>query len=149
MRKLWVLILAIAAFGVFAAGASSASANSITPSCNGSPCSTDWYDTSVDLTWDVSPAPDTSNGCDEVTVGETDSNGEDHTCSATWTDGDPVDPVTVTLKADLTDPSVDGATPSESANSNGWFNSPLTFDFFGSDDLSGIGPCSQNVPYNG
>jgi hypothetical protein len=149
MRKLWLLILAIAASALFATAAAPASANSITASCNGSPCSTDWYDTAVDLSWNVTPTPDTSDGCDEVTVGETDADGVDHTCSATWSEGDAVDPVTVTLKVDLTDPSVDGANADRPADSNGWFNHTVTFDFFGSDDLSGIGPCSQNLSYSG
>ncbi|HEY7632957.1 MAG TPA: hypothetical protein VH817_19785 [Thermoleophilaceae bacterium] len=151
MRKLWVLILAVTAFGLTAIAAAPASADTITPVCNGTVCSSDWYTSSVALTWTFDPDPpdEKSADCDPQTINESaTSAGTTVTCTATWGADDPVDQP-VTIKVDETNPSVDDATPDASANGAGWFNSPLSWDFSGSDLLSGIGLCSQNVPYSG
>jgi len=52
------------------------------------------------------------------------------------------------LKYDATAPVVSGASPSRSADANGWFNHALTVTFAGNDATSGVDTCSQ-VGYSG
>ncbi|MGN6431107.1 MAG: hypothetical protein ACTHNB_10320 [Gaiellaceae bacterium] len=58
-----------------------------------------------------------------------------------------VDPASASFQYDSTAPSVVG-TPSRAADSNGWYNHPLTVSFSGTDGTSGLGSCSQ-ATYNG
>ena len=53
-----------------------------------------------------------------------------------------VDPATASFQYDSTAPTVAG-TPSRPADSNGWYNHPLTVSFSGTDGTSGLGSCSQ------
>jgi hypothetical protein len=53
-----------------------------------------------------------------------------------------------TFDYDATPPTVD-ATPDRPADSNGWYNHPLTRTFTGDDDTSGIASCDDPVTYNG
>jgi hypothetical protein len=152
MRRSLSLLPVVFVVAAFALAAGPAQANTITPACSPSPsdCSAPWYVAPVDLSWTVDPDATTSTGCGGQTINETAAAGQTVTCSATWDTGDPpsVDQP-VTIHVDLTNPTVDGATPSRAADSNGWFNHSLTFDFFGSDTPSGIDSCSQNVAYSG
>ena len=52
------------------------------------------------------------------------------------------------LKYDATVPQVTGASPSRTADKNGWYNHALTVGFQGSDVTSGVDACSQ-VGYGG
>jgi hypothetical protein len=52
------------------------------------------------------------------------------------------------LKYDATDPTVMSATPGRGADTNGWYNQPVTFSFTGSDAPAGIEACPA-VTYEG
>ncbi|HEX6460020.1 MAG TPA: hypothetical protein VF032_13970 [Thermoleophilaceae bacterium] len=151
MRKVGLgLVVAIVALS--AASPSRAHADTVTPACSAAPtdCSGPWYTSPVDLSWTFDPDPpdSTSPGCDPQTINETTSSGQSVTCTATWGADPPVDG-NVTIKVDTTNPTVDGANAGRSADSNGWFNHTVSFDFFGSDTPSGISSCSSGVSYSG
>lgn len=148
-----MLILVGAALGIFATAAAPASANTITANCSPAPsdCSASWYTSPVDLSWAFDTQPDVgTDNCDPQTVNESGTPaGTTVTCTGHWTT-DPTDvSQPVTIHVDTTDPSVDGANADRPTDSNGWFNHTVTFNFFGSDALSGLDSCSSNVTYSG
>jgi hypothetical protein len=149
MQKVLVAVLVGVGF-TFVALPAAASANTISPTCNGASC-TGWFNATVNLAWNVSPPADGGTiGCvDQAVTDETSSSGASFNCDATWTTGTPLtDSAAVTVKIDLTKPTVTGANPSGSPNGAGWFRSPVSFEFTGSDALSGVAGCS-NPSYNG
>jgi hypothetical protein len=145
MRKLALTVVLGLAFAA-ALGEPSASANSADPSCNGGSC-TPWFKVDVNLSWAFDPDPPTAAdpGCDNQTVSAEGDNAV--TCTVTW-DPDPPSPFNVHVKIDKTDPTVTGANPSISPNGAGWFSAPVTFQFTGTDALSGLDSC-QSVGYSG
>lgn len=119
----------------------------VTPVLFGTLGTNGWYVTSVTLNWVISDpeSPDwTSSGCDAVTF-TTDTPGTSRTCSAS-SDGGSVQ-VTKTIKLDKTAPTVSG-TAGRAADSNGWYNKPVTVGFSGTDATSGVASCSS-IGYSG
>jgi hypothetical protein len=112
----------------------------ITPAITGTLGANGWYTSNVTLSWLLDPSVLNSNGCDAITF-VTDTRDTPRTCSADFPGSIHVE-VTVHIHRDATPPVV-GAAPSRPADSNGWYNHPVTVGFTGSDVTSGIDTCSQ------
>jgi hypothetical protein len=143
-RVALVLFLAFAATA-FMAGA--ASANTVTPACNGGSC-TGWFNASVSLHWDIESTPPAvvtdMTGCGDDSITAEGINARQ--CNVTWDSGDPPSAnVPVDVKIDETPP-VPALTSDRPPNANGWYTSPVTLSW--SDALSGPNSCSP-VVYSG
>jgi hypothetical protein len=121
-----------------------ATAAPITVACNGDACSSDWYKTSVTVTftWDPLGVTQTS-GCDTNTV-TSDTTGWSRTCTVTYSNGSQSQ-LPVTIKKDATPPAVAGASPSRGSDSNGWYNHSVGVTFNGSDATSGLSGCTSTT----
>jgi hypothetical protein len=117
----------------------------VTPVIYGTQGANGWYVTNVTVNWLIQPLPYLqSEGCDARTI-VTDTVNTDLTCTVWWSDGSASS--TVHIHRDATAPTVT-ATPARPPGANGWYNSPLTVTFGGTDVISGIEACSQ-VTYAG
>src|SRR5262249_11516 len=125
--------------------AGSSSPPSITYAIFGTSGANDWYTSDVTINWSIQSAlPYTSSGCDGKQL-SAETTGTDVTCSATSSGGS--SSVTLTIKIDKTPPAVT-ATPSRSADSNGWYNHAVLVSFGGTDGTSGIAFCSSTKTYS-
>jgi hypothetical protein len=143
VRRLFVVALGAAVF-LLPAGASGRPdvprVGSVTPVIYGTQGTNGWYVTNVTVNWLIQPLPYLqSEGCDARTI-VTDTLNTDLTCTVWWSDGSASS--TVHIHRDATAPAVI-ATPSRPPGANGWYNSPLTVTFSGTDAISGIEACSQ------
>jgi hypothetical protein len=142
--RLLVLVLGAGVF-LLPAGASGRPAGvptvgTVTPVIYGTQGAGGWYVTNVTVNWVITPLPIVmSEGCDARTIA-TDTVNTDLRCTAWWTDG--FASSTVHIHRDATPPSVT-VVPARSPDANGWYNSPLTVTFSGSDVTSGIASCTQ------
>jgi hypothetical protein len=118
----------------------------ITPEIFGSVGSADWYTSGVTVNWKVaedpgSPVLSASPGCQPATF-SADTPGFTQTCTATSAGGT----ATVTTKPiriDQTPPTVTAAKTSRPADHAGWFTSPVSVAWSGSDATSGISSCTS------
>jgi len=143
VRGLFVVVLAAAVF-LLPAGASGRPdvprVGTVTPVIYGTQGANGWYVTNVTVNWLIQPLPYLqSEGCDARTI-VTDTLNTDLTCTVWWSDGSASS--TVHIHRDATAPAVI-ATPSRPPGANGWYNSPLTVTFSGTDAISGIEACTQ------
>jgi hypothetical protein len=118
----------------------------VTALCNGSACTSGWYQVTVSLTWQVVPQPGTtivSQTCTLATISSDTTGAGPFQCSATDSKG-VTTAVSVTIKRDATPPSVTGATPSRAPDANGWYNHAVGVNFAGTDATSGIASCSAS-----
>jgi hypothetical protein len=115
-----------------------------TPRCTPAPvdCS-GWYRVDVSLTWNVN-AP-YSDECNNFKF--TRDGAYPRTCLVSNDNVDWV-PVPVTIHLDKTAPAVSGVAPSRGPDANGWYRSPVSVSFFGTDATSGIEGCSSGT-YSG
>jgi hypothetical protein len=107
-----------------------------------------WYLTNVTASWLISDPESIildTQGCDTKTL-TADTAGTVLTCSATSDGGTTT--VTRTIRIDKTLPSANGSL-SRGADSNGWYNQPLTATFSGADAMSGLDFCSPATSYAG
>lgn len=122
----------------------------ITYTFNGTAGSNGWYKSGGTLDWTVSDLDSTitsTTGCNDVAISaDTDSDGDDYTCSATSAGGT-AGPVTATIKIDSLAPT---AAPSLSAaNYNDWYNAPVTVTWNWSDGgSSGLASCASTSTYS-
>lgn len=108
-----------------------------------------WYISDVTVTWEVSDPESgigSTSGCDPTTI-DYDTTGVTLTCTATNGVG-LSSSESVTIKRDATPPTV-SATPDRVPDMNGWYNSPLTITFTGTDATSGIDSCDPPITYTG
>ena len=137
MRRLVLLILAITALAPAAAHA----LPQISVKCNNSSdCEDVWFTSSVFVDWTVEGATST-DGCDDVTLNQ-DTKGSPQGCIAS---GNGTVGVTVIITIDKTPPSILGATPSRSADANGWYNHAVGITFTGQDVTSGLASCTATT----
>ncbi|HSD15694.1 MAG TPA: putative Ig domain-containing protein [Thermomonas sp.] len=103
-----------------------------------------WYTSSVGIDWAVSDpesAHTITNGCVDSTLNtDTAPAGTDYSCSASSAGGN-AGPVTVTLKRDVTVPTI-GITPSPAANAAGWNNADVSLQVACGDPTPGSGIAS-------
>lgn len=125
----------------------------ISYTCNSATCSSGWYQVPVTVRFTITPLPGNSvtnpQGCGDLNQ-SSDTTGVSQTCIATFTDssGSSTVSATASVKKDGTPPTNVHADAPGGANGAGWYRSPLTFQFTGTDATSGIGSCSS-VGYSG
>ena len=116
----------------------------ITPVITGTLGDNGWYVSDVTLSWTVedpeSPIS-TSSGCDTSVV-NSDTAGTTFTCVAKSADG--TSSKSVTIKRDITPPSVSGSR-SPGPNANGWNNTDVVVSFTCADALSGLLTCPSPI----
>jgi hypothetical protein len=93
----------------------------------------------VTVNWQFDPLPDSSSGCDAVTI-SVDTPGRRLQCSADW-GGIHID-YPLTIKIDRVVPSVRGGA-ARSPDANGWYNHAVPVSFSGTDATSGVAGCSS------
>lgn len=112
---------------------------SITPVVRGTPGSNGWYQSNVTINWQFDPLPDSSSGCDAVTI-SVDTAGTRLQCSANW-GGIHID-YPLTIKIDRVAPSVRGGA-ARPPDANGWYNHAVGVAFSGTDATSSVAGCSS------
>jgi hypothetical protein len=137
--------LLLGALLVTATASGGPAADGPTPLCNGGGCSPDWYKTDVAVTWSA-PAGASLQACQFDTV-SSDTTGHSLSCSAFYSASLSVTS-TVTVKRDATPPTVGSGSPARGPDSNGWYTSPVSVTFSGSDATSGIASCTSTT-YSG
>jgi hypothetical protein len=107
-----------------------------------------WFRGAVTVKWTVS-GETSSAGCDTTTI-STEGVSPPITCNAVNAADTPPSPASasVTVKIDVTPPSVTGANFSRGADAGGWYNHPVDIAFTGTDSLSGLASCS-GATYSG
>jgi hypothetical protein len=116
----------------------------ITPVIRGTAGDNGWYRSNVTLNWTFSSLPDSTIGCDAVTIA-VDTPGTSLECSATW--GPVVAHYPLVIKIDRAPPVVSGAA-ARVADANGWYNHAVGVSFAGTDATSGVASCSSTT-YSG
>jgi len=143
VRGLLLAVLGVVVF-VLPAGASgrpAAPTASVSPVIYGSQGTNGWYLTNVTVNWVIEPLGyDQSAGCDARTIA-TDTADTALTCEVWWPDQTHI-VVTKHFKRDATPPTVTPV-PARPPDANGWYNSPLTVSFSGTDATSQIASCTQ------
>jgi hypothetical protein len=120
----------------------------ITPVITGTLGSAGWYVTNVTVNWAVVDPESiilSTTGCNTITF-TANTTGTQLTCSAESDGGTTT--VSKTFRIDKTAPAA-SATPSRTADSNGWYNHDLTVAFAGTDATSGLESCSPPTDYAG
>jgi hypothetical protein len=145
-RAALVALLGAAALAPLARGAAAVGDTTpptISPVLTGTVGANGWFTSSVDVSWTVSDqesAIASTSGCDAVSIAD-ETAGTALSCTATNADGLAAT-ATTTVKIDKTPPQVTGANPSSPPQRQGWHVAPVTFQFSGSDALSGIAGCT-------
>lgn len=150
--------LALAAFIALVPPSATAAGGDISYSCgpNGSgftTCSSGWYQVPVTVRFSITPNAGDSvsnpQGCGDLDQSN-DTAGVSQTCTATFTDasGSSTVSATASVKKDGTPPQSVHADAPGGANAAGWYRSPVTFQFAGTDATSGVASCSS-VGYSG
>jgi hypothetical protein len=132
MKRLWIVVGVAVAVALASVAVALADSDTVDPNCNGGGLGScdGWFNEandpggSVDLHWDINPAPDTTAGCDDQTIS---AQGVSHVvCQVTWPDTtSTTKPVDVKLD---TNPPADVAGLSRLPDSNGWYNHPVALD---------------------
>lgn len=120
----------------------------VTPVITGTLGAAGWYTSNVTVNWSVVDPESiilSTTGCDTRTL-NADTASTQLTCRAESDGGETT--VSKTFKVDRTAPAA-SASPSRSADSNGWYNHELTVGFAGSDTTSGLASCSAAQAYEG
>jgi hypothetical protein len=146
----WLVVLAGCAF--FVAAAPSAHAGTVTAECFSPTPSTptscaSWHNQPVSLKWETSGI---QQNCQDLLAFKKEGESS-FSCTSLDPDGSGgTTPTTgnVTLRIDLTPPSIVGTTASRAPDVNGWWNHPVGFTFAGTDSLSHIANC-DTVSYSG
>jgi hypothetical protein len=117
----------------------------VTPSIIGLAGDSGWYRSPVTVRWEVgTDGLVSTTGCEAATLLTADTSGVTEHCQATYTGG-----VILTgqalIKIDQTPPTAVRALPAAAPNADGWFNSPVTVDWSGVDDTSGIAGCTSTA----
>jgi hypothetical protein len=112
---------------------------SITPVIRGTAGTNGWYRSNVTVNWVFDPLPDSSSGCDAVTI-SVDTRGRHLDCSAYW-GGIHID-YPLDIRIDRVAPAVSGAA-ARAPDANGWYNHAVPVGFSGTDATSEVAGCSS------
>jgi hypothetical protein len=105
-----------------------------------------WYRSNVSIDWEVSPSDAAVlGGCQDKTY-TTDTPGTNELCRVD--DGEATVTVELKMRVDKTAPTVLGGAPGRGADTNGWYNHPVSVAFSGTDQTSGIDACTT-LTYSG
>ena len=123
-------------------------ASSAAPARN--PDSNGWYNHQVTINWTGSDATSEPVTCTPVVYGGPDATSIAPSSTCTDQAGNTSVPLTLPnpIKYDATPP-VLAPKVDRDPNANGWYNSPVTFAWNGSDQMSGIASCPSATTYNG
>ena len=120
----------------------------VTPTAGRDPDANGWYNHAVTVTWSGSDAVSGLDACSsQVTYSGPDSASASVPGSCSDKAGNTTS-TTFPLKFDATAPTVT-ATPSRSADVNGWYNHPVTITWSATDATSGVDTCSAAKSYSG
>jgi hypothetical protein len=120
----------------------------VTPVITGTLGDLGWYKSNVTVNWTVVDPESiilSTSGCNAITL-TANTTGTPLVCSAESDGGTAT--VSKTFKVDKTAPATT-ATPSRTADANGWYNHDLTVGFAGTDTTSGLDSCSADAAYAG
>jgi hypothetical protein len=138
--RLLALVVVLGAAGAAMPG-SAAAVDPPTASCNGGGCG-GWFRSAVTVSWSYNSAGATgASGCGSSTVSE-DTSGATFTCTVTYSDVSVGR--TVTVRKDSSPPGVT-ASASRGPDANGWYTSPVSFNFTGDDGASGVATCTSGT----
>jgi hypothetical protein len=143
-----LMTLATMAALALAIPAAAPAAASVTASCNGTVCSTGWYTSNVNVSFNVSGT--IISGCTPVTI-SVDQNvpplsNQPH-CEVSDGSSQSIT-LYVPIKRDATPPTTTGIAAQRAPDSNGWYNHAVGVAASGTDAMSGIASCSS-VTYSG
>jgi len=146
----WRALLAVLAASLLLSllGAERAEAvPSVTYKCSPAPQNcVGWYRSNVSIDWTITPSDATVvAGCQDKSF-TTDTPGTNEFCKVD--DGEATVTVELKMRVDKTAPTLLGGNPGRGADSNGWYNHPVSVAFSGTDQTSGIDACST-VTYSG
>jgi hypothetical protein len=113
---------------------------------NGTPGNNGWYTSDVQVTWQVSKAPESilsRTGCQDSSV-TTDTSGTTFSCAVA--SGAGAASSSVTIKRDATPPVLTFGAPSPVPNTSGWNKTNVSIPFTRSDALSGLASTSVASP---
>jgi hypothetical protein len=104
-----------------------------------------WFTSAVSVVWQINPAPDPNSivGCQNTTI-SADTVGTKVSCSVTWNGGSDTDSKTKVIKIDKAPPIV-RPVPQRPADSNGWYNHPVSVSFAGTDVTSLVASCTHGA----
>lgn len=144
----WMAMVALVGAMTMSLGTASASADTLSASCSwggqSHTCdSTTWYPSAVTLTWQASPAPDSSSCSLGIANHYNTDTVKTVSCSATW--GTCPSCTTISqqymLHVETSSPTVTAAA-TRAPDANGWYNSPVTINFQGT-SFSGMASCTS------
>ena len=134
----YLLLVCVASAALVAAPGASGAPPDITVTISGTLGLNGWYRSNVTVNWQVD-GETASTGCDAVTL-SVDTPGTKLTCSAE--SGADQTTKSVTIKLDRTAPIVTAAAE-RLPTASGWYTSPVTVSFSGTDGTSGVASCSS------
>ena len=140
------MLRALCALGVVTAACAAlpGSAAALDPpsaSCNGGGCG-GWFRSNVTVSWSFNSSGATgSSGCGASTLTE-DTSGAAFTCTVNY--GGSFVGSSVTVRKDSSPPNVT-ASASRGPDANGWYTSPVSFNFSGEDGASGVASCTSGT----
>jgi large repetitive protein len=125
-----------------------ATAPSVTATPDRQPNTSGWYRTAVTIDWNGSDSTSGVAGCStDLNYSGPDSGSAAPNGTCTDNAGN-VGSKTFPLKYDSTSP-VFAPSPDRAPNANGWYRSPVSVSWNGSDKTSGIASCPNSATYNG
>src|SRR5262245_17138683 len=103
-----------------------------------------WYRSAVTVVFTVSGASSITPGTCGASTQSAETSSATFSCEASATDGMSTATAkrSVSVKVDLTAPSVSGASFARAPDGGGWYNHPVAIAFTGSDNLSGVASCT-------
>ena len=139
LRALCALVVVTAACA--ALPGSAAALDPPSASCNGGGCG-GWFRSNVTVSWSFNSSGATgSSGCGASTLTE-DTSGAAFTCTVNY--GGSFVGSSVTVRKDSSPPNVT-ASASRGPDANGWYTSPVSFNFSGEDGASGVASCTSGT----
>src|SRR5438034_467035 len=106
-----------------------------------------WYNQPVGITWKGSDATSGIDTCNTVTYSGPDTGSASPSGACTDNAGNVSGTVAYSLKYDATAPRL-APSPDRAPNAKGWYRSPVTVTWNGSDVTSGIASCPNSATYS-
>jgi hypothetical protein len=120
----------------------------VTYTIDGTTGNNGWYvSTSIVVHWSVSGSVTSTTGCEPAISVSAPNTGTTLTCTASGPGGT-TSVTTKVLKLDATAPSA-SVTPSSAPNGAGWYRTPVTLQWSGTDSTSGLASCTAALTYGG
>jgi hypothetical protein len=101
-----------------------------------------WYNAPVTVDFQGTDATSGIGGCTRRSYAGPDSAGTSVAGTCTDRAGNSGDTFGFALSYDATPPVIERGQPARAADANGWYNRPVSFEFSGTDGLSGVDSCT-------